>query len=69
MTMATEHHGGQCAMEAKTKKTKQNKKKNNAKLSIPAFVNDITKFRISGHNLNIERGRCENIDRNGRKCT
>ena len=29
----------------------------------------ITKFRISGHNLNIEKGRYVNVDRNDRKCS
>ena len=38
--------------------------------SLPCKIREIiTKFRISGHNLNIERGRYENIDRNDRKCT
>ena len=29
----------------------------------------ITKFRISGHNLNIEKGRYVNVDRINRKCS
>ena len=29
----------------------------------------ITKFRISGHNLNIEKGRYVNVDRHDRKCS
>ena len=38
--------------------------------SLPCKIREIiTKFRISGYNLNIEKGRYENIDRNDRKCT
>ena len=37
---------------------------------LPCKIREIiTKFRISGHNLNIEKGRYENIYRNDRKCT
>ena len=38
--------------------------------SLPCKIREIvTKRRISGHNLKIERGRYENIDRNDRKYT